>query len=78
MSWWEVNGISLALGSIAGMGTSKSGMTMGWRLVSTMCWQRLGFSESDRGMFGEEVLDCWIRGEDLGCWIQGEDVETFP
>ena len=29
MSWWEVNGISLALGSIAGMGTSKSGTTMG-------------------------------------------------
>ena len=38
----------------------------GWRLMSTISWRRFRrFAESDRGVFDEEVLRGWIRGEDV-------------
>ena len=66
-----VNGTVLTSGSTASSRACGGGAGLwGQRLVSTMSWQRLGgFSEGDRRRLGEEVL---------GCWIQGEDIETFP
>ena len=56
-----MNGTSLALGSIAGSGTSGGGMTMGTETrVNNELAEVVGFSENDRGRFGEEIPALWM------------------
>ena len=61
-----MNRVGLTPGSVAGSGASGGGRIMGAEAgVHHKLAEVWGFAERDRGMFDEEVLGGWIRGEDV-------------
>ena len=61
-----VNGAGLTSGSIARSGASGGGNTVGWSLVSTMSWRRLGgfWKVTDEGL----VRRSWVDGSEERIW----------
>ena len=61
-----MNGEGLTSGSVAGSEASGGGRIMGVEAsVHNKLAEVWGFTECDIGRFDEEVLDGWIRGEDV-------------
>ena len=76
----RVNGAGLTPRSVAGSGASVGGMIMGVEArVHNELVEVRRFAESDWRGFDEEVLDWWIRGEEVEAFSKDlfEAVESW-